>query len=197
MTRDGRNIGAWRRPQAQKRMTVELREPFVYPEEPKDLSPYVCPCLLGLYGGVLPGRRDCRPVYAVAGIEDIANVSLTTLTVGRRAPGTRARNGKPRCRRRCKINRTRPRSRIPICARPLRSRPRRSRRTPRSGGLLQRCWVGTLRIRSLLGQGRSRRRRSGCPSLELFWLVRFENGCFFFILSWGKSCIISPRGRII
>ncbi|KAJ5370862.1 54S ribosomal protein [Penicillium cataractarum] len=40
MTRDGRNVGAWRRPQAQKRMTVELREPFVYPEEPKDLSPW-------------------------------------------------------------------------------------------------------------------------------------------------------------
>ncbi|KAJ5159973.1 54S ribosomal protein [Penicillium canariense] len=40
MTRDGRNIGPWRRPQAQKRMTVELREPFVYPEEPKDLSPW-------------------------------------------------------------------------------------------------------------------------------------------------------------
>ncbi|EPS32559.1 hypothetical protein PDE_07519 [Penicillium oxalicum 114-2] len=40
MTRDGRNIGAWRRPKAQKRMTVELREPFVYPEEPKDLSPW-------------------------------------------------------------------------------------------------------------------------------------------------------------
>lgn len=43
ITRDGRNIGQWRRPLAQKRMTVELREPFAYPEQPKDLSPYVFP----------------------------------------------------------------------------------------------------------------------------------------------------------
>lgn len=41
ITRDGRNFGAWRRPKSEKRMTVELREPFVWPEEPKDLSKYV------------------------------------------------------------------------------------------------------------------------------------------------------------
>jgi large subunit ribosomal protein L23 len=29
------------RPQARKKMTVELVDPFVYPEEVKDLSPYV------------------------------------------------------------------------------------------------------------------------------------------------------------
>ncbi|KAJ5893551.1 54S ribosomal protein [Penicillium taxi] len=38
MTRDGRNLGPWRRPQSQKRMTVQLKEPFVWPEEPKDTS---------------------------------------------------------------------------------------------------------------------------------------------------------------
>ncbi|KAJ5152379.1 54S ribosomal protein [Penicillium capsulatum] len=38
ITRDGRNFAAWRRPQSLKRMTVELREPFVWPESPTDLS---------------------------------------------------------------------------------------------------------------------------------------------------------------
>lgn len=41
ITRDGRNFGAWRRPKSEKRMTVELREPFVWPEEPTDMSKYV------------------------------------------------------------------------------------------------------------------------------------------------------------
>lgn len=41
MTRDGKAIGPWRRPKSIKRMTVELEEPFVWPEEPKDLSKYV------------------------------------------------------------------------------------------------------------------------------------------------------------
>ncbi|KAJ5690290.1 54S ribosomal protein [Penicillium macrosclerotiorum] len=40
IARDGRSLGPWRRPQAQKRMTVELREPFIFPEEPTDLSPW-------------------------------------------------------------------------------------------------------------------------------------------------------------
>ncbi|KAJ5312455.1 hypothetical protein PENANT_c027G03848 [Penicillium antarcticum] len=38
ITRDGKGYGPWRRPKSQKRMTVELREPFVWPEEPKDLT---------------------------------------------------------------------------------------------------------------------------------------------------------------
>ena len=39
----GKNgYGRWRRPQSKKRMTVELAEPFVWPEEPKDLNAYVC-----------------------------------------------------------------------------------------------------------------------------------------------------------
>lgn len=29
----------WYRPRAIKKMIVELKEPFIYPEEPKDLSP--------------------------------------------------------------------------------------------------------------------------------------------------------------
>lgn len=45
ISRDGKGFGPWRRPKSQKRMTVELKEPFVYPEEPKDLTPYVTPTL--------------------------------------------------------------------------------------------------------------------------------------------------------
>lgn len=33
--------GALRRPMSRKRMTVEMEEPFVWPEEPEDFSPYV------------------------------------------------------------------------------------------------------------------------------------------------------------
>lgn len=40
ISRDGKGFGPWRRPKSQKRMTVELKEPFVYPEEPKDLTPW-------------------------------------------------------------------------------------------------------------------------------------------------------------
>lgn len=164
MTRDGRNIGAWRRPQAQKRMTVELREPFVYPEEPKDLSPYVFPCSVLLCGEFVHGQHDDRLAHAINGIEHIANESPLLQTDGRRALGTRAKSGRQRCKRKCRMDPTRLRSPIPTCARPLRSRPRRLRRTPRSGGHLRRCWARTLRIRSSLGQGRSRRRLSGCRS---------------------------------
>ncbi|KAJ5713335.1 54S ribosomal protein [Penicillium malachiteum] len=38
VTRDGRTLGKWRRPKSEKRMTVELREPFIWPEEPEDLT---------------------------------------------------------------------------------------------------------------------------------------------------------------
>lgn len=41
ISRDGRSFGAWRRPKSEKRMTVELKEPFVWPKEPKDLTKYV------------------------------------------------------------------------------------------------------------------------------------------------------------
>ncbi|KXG47440.1 Ribosomal protein L25/L23 [Penicillium griseofulvum] len=40
VSRDGKGFGPWRRPKSQKRMTVELKEPFVYPEAPKDLTPW-------------------------------------------------------------------------------------------------------------------------------------------------------------
>lgn len=166
MTRDGRNIGAWRRPQAQKRMTVELREPFVYPEEPKDLSPYVFPYCFFSCGDFMLGFHDDRIAHAVDGIEYIANELSLIQTDGRRALGTPAKSGRTRCKRRCRMDLTRPRSPIPICARPSRSRLRRLRRTPRSGGHRRRCWVGTLRIRSSLGQEGSRRRLSGCRSSD-------------------------------
>jgi large subunit ribosomal protein L23 len=32
--------GPLRRPQSKKRMTIEMTEPFVWPEEPKDMSKY-------------------------------------------------------------------------------------------------------------------------------------------------------------
>lgn len=47
LTRDGRNIGPWRRQLPEKRMTVELRDPFIWPDEPTDLTEYVPPpCFL-------------------------------------------------------------------------------------------------------------------------------------------------------
>ena len=69
MTRDGRNIGAWRRPAPEKRMTVELRDPFVWPEEPKDLSPYV---ILQLYN--CRSHRSENPFKCLAC--SFANMSL-------------------------------------------------------------------------------------------------------------------------
>lgn len=42
--RDGRpGYGPLRRPQSKKRMTIEMTEPFVWPDPPKDMSPYVPP----------------------------------------------------------------------------------------------------------------------------------------------------------
>lgn len=44
VTRELRNrygYGALRRPQAQKKMTIEMVEPFVWPEMPEDQSAYV------------------------------------------------------------------------------------------------------------------------------------------------------------
>ncbi|KAJ5802981.1 54S ribosomal protein [Penicillium pulvis] len=38
VTRDGRTLGQWRRPKSEKRMTVELRDEFVWPQEPEDLK---------------------------------------------------------------------------------------------------------------------------------------------------------------
>ena len=41
MRRDGSGIGPYRRPQSRKKMTVEMTEPFVWPDPPEDMSPYV------------------------------------------------------------------------------------------------------------------------------------------------------------
>lgn len=35
-------LGPLRRPKSKKKMTIEMADPFVWPEEPKDFSPYVC-----------------------------------------------------------------------------------------------------------------------------------------------------------
>jgi large subunit ribosomal protein L23 len=39
MKRNGNGYGQLRRPQSKKRMTVEMREPFVWPEVPEDMTP--------------------------------------------------------------------------------------------------------------------------------------------------------------
>jgi large subunit ribosomal protein L23 len=31
--------GPWKRPQSKKKMTVEMHEPFVWPEPPEDMTP--------------------------------------------------------------------------------------------------------------------------------------------------------------
>lgn len=38
--------GRIRRPESKKRMTVEMAQPFVWPETPKDTAPYVSLCLV-------------------------------------------------------------------------------------------------------------------------------------------------------
>jgi Ribosomal protein L23 len=45
-TLDGIIRGRFSRPPAKKKMTVELVDPFVYPDEEKDLSPYATPTTL-------------------------------------------------------------------------------------------------------------------------------------------------------
>ncbi|KAJ9209682.1 hypothetical protein DTO166G4_8726 [Paecilomyces variotii] len=41
MRKDGKHgYGRLRRPQAKKKMTVEMKEPFVWPEPPKDMAPW-------------------------------------------------------------------------------------------------------------------------------------------------------------
>lgn len=172
MTRDGRNIGAWRRPKAQKRMTVELREPFVYPEEPKDLSPYVTDsdahvridgCLVQIpsYSLWAVNARDC--------FEFSANLWFALSIDGRRNPGMLVRSGKLVCRRRCSKSRTAPRSPIQMCARPLKSRPRSSRRLLRSGDRRQRRWAWISHAGYPSGQERRRRNKSAHNGL--LWLT--------------------------
>jgi large subunit ribosomal protein L23 len=42
--KDGRpGHGPLRRPKSKKKMTIEMTQPFVWPEAPKDMSPYACP----------------------------------------------------------------------------------------------------------------------------------------------------------
>lgn len=41
LRRDGKGYGGWRRPQSKKKMTVEMKDPFVWPEPPEDMSSYV------------------------------------------------------------------------------------------------------------------------------------------------------------
>ncbi|CEL03246.1 hypothetical protein ASPCAL04403 [Aspergillus calidoustus] len=40
MKRNGNGYGQLRRPQSKKRMTVEMKEPFVWPEAPEDMAPW-------------------------------------------------------------------------------------------------------------------------------------------------------------
>ncbi|KAL2864674.1 mitochondrial 54S ribosomal protein uL23m [Aspergillus lucknowensis] len=40
MRRDGKGYGPLRRPRSKKRMTVEMKQPFVWPDVPEDMSPW-------------------------------------------------------------------------------------------------------------------------------------------------------------
>jgi large subunit ribosomal protein L23 len=57
--RDGEGYGPLRRPKSKKRMTIEMTEPFVWPEAPKDLSLYVLCPLLGVVIFKITKREDC------------------------------------------------------------------------------------------------------------------------------------------
>lgn len=78
LSKDGRMLGAWRRPKSEKRMTVELRDPFVWPEEPADLSKYVY-----IYGSANTATRL---------MENIWNKILTQLQMGERSLGLCRKN---------------------------------------------------------------------------------------------------------
>lgn len=138
ITRDGRNLGQWRRPKSEKRMTVELMEPFVWPEEPKDLSPYVH---LG---------NSFHITFYVLGIHfgRLANNCISFETDGRKNLGTRRPNTKRRRRRRIAKRETLPRSRIMNCARHTRSKPKNLRKINPNGAQHGRLWAWTLRTRS-------------------------------------------------
>lgn len=41
LDRSGKGLGPLRRPLSKKKMTVEMTEPFVWPDPPEDMSPYV------------------------------------------------------------------------------------------------------------------------------------------------------------
>lgn len=45
--------GKWRRPISKKKMTVEMKQPFVWPEAPKDMTPYVLSLLPWPTGDIL------------------------------------------------------------------------------------------------------------------------------------------------
>lgn len=114
--RDQRNFGAWRRPQSIKRMTVELREPFVWPEEPTDFTRYVPVPFhsINLHIVEFTIHLYCR----------LVTNAFPRSTAGRRNPGTLRRNTSKRCARRTSKSPTAPRSQTKNCGRHLRNRPR-------------------------------------------------------------------------
>ena len=144
ISRDGRILGPWRRPQSLKRMTVELREPFVWPEAPEDLSPYVCRSLLPGYFAVSQNQRNAAQFHVCAS----ANILFLNLD-GRKNLGTRPNDTNTKCARRTARSRMLRRSRMRTCARHTRNRRRRCKKTVSSGAQPGRRWGWTLLAETL------------------------------------------------
>lgn len=106
--RDGMSIGPWRRPKSEKRMTVELKEPFVWPEEPDDFARYV------------PVGIGCRVEMAL-GNYCIADESLAD---GRKSLGLLPSDTRKKCKSRIDRNHIVLKSPMKKCGRHLKSRQR-------------------------------------------------------------------------
>lgn len=134
VTRDGRTLGQWRRPKSEKRMTVELRDEFVWPQEPEDLKKYVV--LLFVVGCAriycdsgaweycyFPTALAIYPVQCAYSQVQFANHCFNR-TDGKKKPGTQQTRLNKRHRRPVLRRVMHPRSRIRSCARRSRSRRR-------------------------------------------------------------------------
>lgn len=143
ITRDGRNLGAWRRPKSEKRMTVELKEAFIWPAEPKDLSPYVS--LNISYSGPAPTSARTRGSFWTNTRKmtlEAEPVLIVSFSIGGRSnPGTLLPSTKKKHRSKPARKETHRRSPITTCERHTRSRLRRSRRSRLNGDLHGRLWA--------------------------------------------------------
>jgi hypothetical protein len=145
ISRDGKGFGPWRRPKSQKRMTVELKEPFVYPEEPKDLTPYVTPTLnllvlFEFHSFVFP-----LSICPILHMHPPTKLNIFTNQYppidGSTKAGQRPRSGRSTNKKRRTPSPTRVKSPISSCVMPTRSRLRRCSRTRRPGDRPGRLWV--------------------------------------------------------
>lgn len=145
ISRDGKGFGPWRRPKSQKRMTVELKEPFVYPEEPKDLTPYVTPTfnlpvLFKFHSSVFP-----LSMCPILHMHPPTKLNITTNQFppidGSMKAGQRPRSGRSTNKKRRTPSRTRAKRPISSCVMPTRSRLRLCSRTRRPGDRPGRLWA--------------------------------------------------------